>query len=137
MTIPWLSGRDRAETPLDTGIRRLLFYQLLVAAVTSAVFLVIFETFSAVSVWFGGCVAAANALLLVRCSRRDARATQRTPQQSLVAGYSCMVQRFLLVALLFAFGLGELRLEALALLAGFIGGQFVMVITEIKRLEQK
>jgi len=122
---------------LDTGIRRLLLYQFLLAGVTSAVFLVIFDIFSAVSVWFGGGVAAANALFLARCARRDALATERTPQQSLVAGYSCMVQRFLLVALLFAFGLGALRFEALALLTGFIGGQLVMVITGIKQLEQK
>jgi F0F1-type ATP synthase assembly protein I len=122
---------------LDTGIRRLLFYQLLLVAVTSAVFLVIFETFSAVSVWFGGCVAAANALFLVRCLQRDAQATERTPQQSLVAGYICVVQRFLLVALLFAFGLGVLQLDALALLTGFMAGQLVMVITGIKQLEQK
>jgi len=122
---------------LDTGIRRLLFYQFLLVAVTSAVFLVIVETFSAASVWFGGFIAAANALVLARCSRRDALDTERTPQQSLVAGYSCMVQRFLLVALLFAFGLGVLRLDALALLTGFIGGQLVMVIMGIKQLEQK
>ncbi len=122
---------------MDTGIRRLLLYQFLLVAATSAVFLVIFEIFSAVSVWFGGGVAATNALLLARCSQRDALATERTPQQSLVAGYSCMVQRFLLVALLFAFGLGVLRLDALALLTGFIGGQLVMVITGIKQLEQK
>jgi len=122
---------------LDTGIRRLLLYQFLLVAVTSAAFLVIFETFAAVSVWFGGFIAAANALVLARCSRRDALATERTPQQSLVAGYICMVQRFLLAALLFAFGLGVLRLEALALLTGFISGQFVMVIMGIKLLEQK
>jgi F0F1-type ATP synthase assembly protein I len=122
---------------LDTGIRRLLLYQFILVAAISAVFLVIFEPFSAVSVWFGGFIAAANALLLARCSRRDAQATERTPQQSLVGGYICVVQRFLLAALLFAFGLGVLRLEALALLAGFIVGQLVMITMGIKQLEQK
>ena len=122
---------------MDTGIRRLLLYQFILVAATSAVFLVIFEPFSAVSVWFGGFIAAANALLLARCSRRDAQDTERTPQQSLVAGYICVVQRFLLVALLFAFGLGVLQLDALALLTGFMAGQLVVVITGIKQLEQK
>ncbi|MFQ5642861.1 MAG: ATP synthase subunit I [Thiogranum sp.] len=122
---------------MDTGIRRLLFYQAVLVAVTSAVFLVIIDTFAAVSAGFGGCVAAVNALLLARCSQRDAQATERTPQQSLVAGYICVVQRFLLVALLFAVGLGVLRLEALALLTGFVAGQFVMVFSGIKQLEQK
>jgi hypothetical protein len=86
---------------------------------------------------FSALFAAANALLLARCSRRDAQATERTPQQSLVGGYICVVQRFLLAALLFAFGLGVLRLDALALLAGFIVGQLVMITMGIKQLEQK
>jgi len=121
---------------LDTGIHRLLLCQFLLVAAISVVFLVIFEIFSALSVGFGGCVAAANALFLARCSKRDAKARERTPQQSLVAGYICVVQRFVLVALLFALGLGGLRLEALALLTGFVAGQLVTVITGIKQLEQ-
>ena len=134
---PDISGQDRAETAVDTGVRRLLLFQGLLVAFTSAVFLVAFETFAAASVWFGGGIAAANALLLARCAQRDTRATGRTPQQSLAAAYICVVQRFVLIALLFAFGLGALKLQALALLAGFIGGQLVMVIMGIKQLEHK
>lgn len=122
---------------MDTGIRRLLLYQAILVAVTSAVFLAIFDSFAAVSAGFGGCIAAVNALLLARCSRRDAQAVQRTPQQSLAAGYICVVQRFLLVALCFAFGLGVLKLEALALLTGFMIGQLVMIFNGIRQLEQK
>ncbi len=134
---PDISGQDRAVAALDTGVRRLLLFQCLLVAATSAVFLVTSGIFSAASVWFGGGIAAANALLLARCAQRDTRATERTPQQSLVAAYLCVVQRFVLAALLFAFGLGALKLQALALLAGFIGGQLVMVITGIKQLEHK
>jgi ATP synthase protein I len=122
---------------LDTGIRRLLLYQALLVAVTSAVFLVIFENFSAVSVWYGGCVAATNALLQARCLHRDARAGERTPQQSLVAVYLCVVQRFLTVALLFFLGMGVLKLEPLAVMAGFIVGQLVLVISGTQQLRQK
>jgi len=120
---------------LDTGIRSLLLYQAVLVAAVSAGFLVIFESFSAVSAGFGGGIAAVNALLMARCLQRDAQATERTPQQSLAAGYICVVQRFLLAALLFAFGLGVLRLDALALLTGFVAGQLVMIIMGIKQLE--
>ena len=123
-------------TALENGIRRLLLFQVLLVAATSAVFLVVFEIFSAVSVWYGGSIAATNALLLARCSRRDAQAAERTPQQSLAAMYICMVQRFLVVALLFAAGLGALKLEPLAVLAGFIVGQSVLVILGTKQLTQ-
>jgi F0F1-type ATP synthase assembly protein I len=119
---------------MDTGIHRLLLIQFLIVAATAAVFLVIFETFSALSVCYGGCLAAANALLSARCAYRDRKAPERTPQQSLAAVYLCVVQRFLAIALLFAFGLGLLKLKPLALLSGFIAGQLVMVILDTQRL---
>ena len=121
---------------MDSGIRRLLLFQSLTVAATAAVFLVIFETFSAVSVCYGGCLAAVNAVLLARCAHRDVKAPQRSPQQSLAAVYLCVVQRFLVIALLFALGLGLLKLKALALLTGFIAGQLVMVIMETQRLKK-
>jgi ATP synthase protein I len=121
---------------MDTGIRRLLLFQSLLVAATAAVFLVIFETSSAVSVCYGGCAAAANALLLARCANRDAAAPERTPQQSLMAAYLCVVQRFVVLALLFVLGLGVLKLKPLTLLTGFIVGQFVMVILETQRLKK-
>jgi len=121
---------------MDSGIRRLLLFQSSVVVVTAAVFLVIFETFSAVSVCYGGCVAAVNALLLARCAYRDTQAPERSPQQSLAAVYLCVVQRFLLIAVLFALGLGLLELKPLALMTGFVAGQLVMVIMETQRLKK-
>ena len=121
---------------MDSGTRRLLLFQSLVVAATAAVFVVIFETFSAVSVCYGGCVAAVNALLLARCAYRDAKAPGRSPQQSLAAAYLCVVQRFLLIALLFALGLGLLELKPLALMTGFVAGQLVLVILETQRLKK-
>jgi F0F1-type ATP synthase assembly protein I len=121
---------------MDSGTRRLLLFQSLMVAAVAAVFLVIFETFSAVSVCYGGCVAAVNGLLLARCAHRDAKAPERSPQQSLAAVYLCVVQRFLVIALLFALGLGLLKLKPLALMTGFIAGQLVMVIMETQRLKK-
>ena len=121
---------------MDSGIRRLLLFQSLVVAATAVVFLVIFEACSAVSVCYGGCLAAANALLLARCAHRDVNEPQRSPQQSLAAVYLCVVQRFLVIALLFALGLGLLKLKPLALMTGFIAGQLVMVLMETQRLKK-
>jgi hypothetical protein len=74
---------------------------------------------------------------VVRCARRDARVPERKPQQSLAAVFICVAQRFVIAALLFAFGLGVLKLPPLALLAGFIAGQLVMVIIGTQQLKQK
>ena len=113
---------------MDTGIRRLLLFQSMVVAATAAAFLV--------SVCYGGCAAAVNGLLLARCARRDAAVPERTPQQSLMAAYLCVLQRFIVLALLFVLGLGLLKLKPLALLTGFIAGQVVMVILETQRLKK-
>ncbi|MGB5409444.1 MAG: ATP synthase subunit I [Thiogranum sp.] len=121
---------------MDAGIRRLVLFQFSLVAASAAVFLVIFETFSAVSVCYGGCVATANGLLLARCAHRDVKAPQRSPQQSLAAAYLCVVQRFLVIASLFALGLGLLKLKPMALMTGFIAGQLVLVILETQRLKK-
>lgn len=122
---------------MDTGIGRLLLYQSLVIAAVSALFFVIVSPFAAGSSGFGGGIATVNALLVARCARRDARAPERTPQQSLAAVFLCVAQRFLVAGALFAFGLGVLQLTPLALLAGFIAGQLVMVIIGTQQLKQK
>jgi ATP synthase protein I len=122
---------------LDTGIRRLFLLQTAWVAVASAVFLAVDGIFSAVSVWYGGGIAVTNGLVQARCLQRDAQAPQRSPQQSLVAVYVCVLQRFLLVALLFALGLGALELEPLAVLAGFVAGQIALVISGSNALTKK
>ncbi len=124
------------QTLLDTGIGRLLLYQLALVAAISVVFLVSVSPLAAGACGFGGGIAAVNALLLTRCARRDARAPQRTPQQSLAAVFLCVAQRFLVVTLLFALGLGVLKLKPLALLIGFVAGQLVMVIIGTQRLKK-
>lgn len=122
---------------MDTGTRRLLLHQLLLIGVISAVFLVIFDMAHAVATGFGGGIAVVNALLVWRCARRDSQSPERTPQQSLAAIYICVIQRFVFAALMFAFGLGALKLKPFALLAGFIAGQLVMVIIGTQQLKQK
>jgi F0F1-type ATP synthase assembly protein I len=122
---------------LEHGIRRLLLYQLLLVSATSVVFLTIFDNLSAISVFYGGGIAAGNALLVARCARRDAQAPERSPQQSLAAIYICMVQRFVIIAVLFALVLGALRVDPLAVLTGFIVGQLVMIIYSTQQLTQQ
>ena len=63
--------------------------------------------------------------------------SERSPQQSLVAVYVCVLQRFLVVALMFFLGLGVWKLDPLAVLAGFITGQIILIISGSKQLTQK
>jgi len=116
---------------------KLLLYQLFLVVGTAAVFLVIFEPQAALSVGYGGGIAATNAILLGRCSRREARRDAATAQHSLAAGYACAVQRFLIVALLFAAVMMALKQQGLPILSGFIVGQLALIIFGNQQLRQK
>ena len=114
------------------GIRRLAVLQLALLAVTSIVFLTIYGAFQAGSVWFGGLTASLNVgWLLWRRQRADA-GRALSAGQSLRLLYRSALERFLLVGLLFALGLGVLKLDPLALLTGFIVGQLALVFLGMK-----
>lgn len=112
-------------------------YQLFLVVGSAAVFLVMFGPQAALSVGYGGGIAATNAILLGRCARRAARRDAVTAQHSLVAGYACAVQRFVIVALLFAALMMALKQQGLAILSGFIAGQLALVIFGNQQLRQK
>jgi uncharacterized membrane protein (DUF4010 family) len=134
-----LSGFNKpVERAVDmgSGIRSVLLVQFLLVAALSIALLVFYGIWPALAAGYGGGVAAVNALLLARCARRDAEATERTPGQSLTAAYVCVIQRFLAIALLFGLGMAAMKLPPLAMLASFIGGQLVMVISGTRQLQQ-
>lgn len=115
-----------------SGIRGPAVLQLVLVAVTSVVFFVIFGWFQAVSVWFGGLTAALNiGWLLWRRQQADA-GRALSAGQSLRLLYRSALERFVLIALLFALGLGGLKLDPLALLTGFIVGQLALVFLGIR-----
>ena len=107
--------------------RRLAVLQLLLLSATSAVFFVYYGGFQAVSVWGGGVIAMTHTLLLEW--RRNCADSGRALSggESLRLLYRTALERFLLVTLLFALALGVLKLDPLALIAGFITGQLALI----------
>jgi ATP synthase protein I len=107
--------------------RRLAVLQLLLLAVISAVFYVVHGGFQAVSVWGGGAIAIIQTLLLAW--RRSCADSGRALSggESLRLLYRTALERFVLVALLFALVLGVLKLDPLALIVGFITGQLALI----------
>ena len=112
---------------LARSARRLAVLQLLLLAVTSAVFFVYHGGFQAGSVWGGGVIAMTHTLLLEwrRGCADNGRAL--SGGESLRLLYRTALERFVLVVLLFALMLGVLQLDPLALIAGFIVGQLALV----------
>ena len=116
-------------------IRMVLSTQLVLVLLTSAVFFLVSGGFQAGSAGFGGAIALINVLLLEW--RRYQTDTGRAidARQSLLVLYRSALERLLLVALLFALGLGALALDPLALLTGFIMGQVALLLTGTKRTD--
>jgi len=112
-------------------IRRPLVSQLLLVMAVSAGFFVLSGRFQALSAGFGGLLAAVNVLLLEWRRYQADRGRALSAGQSLRAVYRSALERFALVALLFALGLGVLKLDPAALLAGFVVGQLALVFLGI------
>jgi hypothetical protein len=125
----------RITGSLLSRVRMVLSTQLVLVLLTSAVFFLVSGGFQAGSAGFGGAIALINVLLLEW--RRYQTDTGRAidARQSLLVLYRSALERLLLVALLFALGLGALALDPLALLTGFIMGQVALLLTGTKRTD--
>jgi len=113
------------------SVRKLAILQLLLIAATSVIFLMINGAFQAASVWCGGLIAMANVLLLEWRRLGANRGRALSAGESLRLLYRSALERFVLVALLFALALATLQLAPVALITGFIVGQLALVFTEL------
>jgi len=117
------------------GIRKLAMLQLLLLAVTSIIFFMVYGAFQAVSALCGGLIAMTNVLLL------EWRRWQADSGRALSAGesirllYRAALERFVLIALMFALALGGLQMDPVALITGFIAGQLALVFTGTRRTD--
>jgi ATP synthase protein I len=111
------------------GIRKLAMLQLLLLAVTSALFFIIYGVFQAVSAGCGGLIAMTSVLLLEWRRWRADSGRALSAGESIRLLYRTALERFVLIALLFALALGVLQLDPVALITGFIVGQMALVFT--------
>ena len=110
------------------SVRKLAMLQLLLIAATSVIFFMVYGAFQAGSVCCGGLIAMANVLLLEWRRLGADRGRVLSAGESMRLLYRTGVERFVLVLLLFAVGVGTLQLDPLALMTGFIVGQLALVI---------
>jgi ATP synthase protein I len=120
------------KTSFARESQRLIAVQLILMALLSAVFYTRSGVVVAGSVWFGGMIATLNALLLLWRRRRADSGPAMGAGQSLRLLYRTALQRFVLVTLLFALGLGVLKLDPFALLSGFVAGLLALILMGMK-----
>ncbi len=118
---------------MASGLRKLVVVQLLFIAATSGVFFILAGSFQALSVWGGGAIALTNAVLLEWRRARAAGGRAQSAGESMRLLYRTAIDRFVLVALLFAVCLGVLRLDPLAVMTGFIAGQLGLIFIGSER----
>jgi ATP synthase protein I len=117
---------------LARDLRNLVALQLGLAGITSTLFFIQYGGFQAGSAGFGGLMAATNAGLLYWRRWRADTGRALSAAESLRVLYRSALERFVVIALLFALGLGVWRLAPLAVLAGFMAGQLALVFMGIK-----
>lgn len=98
--------------------------------VTSLLFFLLGKE-TAKAFFFGGAVAAANALFLAWSLRAGASQPVQDVRKELAWLVSSSMKRFFMVALLIAVGLGWLKLTAVPLLLGFVLGQATLIVSTI------
>lgn len=83
---------------------------------------------STLAVIFGGLVALANSILLAWRMRAAKRLINADVQRDLRMLYRTGLERFVLVVAFLALGMGILKLDPLALIAGFVLGQLAWLV---------
>lgn len=106
-------------------------YQAAATAVAATVASIYMNEAAARAVCFGGAVAIANTLLLAWRIIAAARGGTQNPRLELAKLVRSSVERFLVVALLIAAGLGWLKLMPMPLVVGFVLGQLTLVVSTI------
>jgi len=114
---------------MDHQIRRVLSLQLALLLVASLAAFAIWGLGMAKAVWFGAGIATANTLMIAWRMRRGRKTAPA--QAGLSEFYRSWLERYLLVGVLLAAGLGGLKWMPLGLLSGFVLGQIVWILAPL------
>ena len=115
------------------GLRKLAAVQLLLVTGVSAIFFMFYGSSEAAASVYGGGIAMANGLLLEWRRHRADSGRVLGAGESIRLLYRTAIERWVLVIVLFALGMGILRLDAPVLLAGFITGQLGLLTNRTGR----
>ena len=121
---------------MDRRIRRVLSVQFVFLLAASLIAHGVWGLEVAGGMAFGAFVALANTALIARDMRagrsgRSNKGEEPSAQHYLRQFYRSWLERYLVVGVLLASGLGGLKLMPLALLAGFILGQLIWIIAPL------
>lgn len=116
---------------MQSSVRQILVSQLLLICTAALVCYWFFGLHGSLSAGYGGAVVLASALLLAKRLEQAGRFAQDEQKNTGMALlYAGAVERFLLVLIAFAIGMGLLKLSPLALIIGFAFAQMGYIVSQ-------
>jgi len=112
-----------ATQAVEAKARKVLITQLVVGVATAIGFLLYTGAWHAYSALAGGAVSIALLLQLRHGIKRAGEIAQHDQKRSMIILYMGAAQRFLLILVLFALGLGVVNFDPLAMFVGFFLAQ--------------
>lgn len=112
-----------ATQAVEAKAQKVLIAQVVAALVAAIVFLLYEGAWHGLSALAGGVVSIALLLLLRRGIKRAGEMAQHDQKRSMLILYMGAAQRFLLILVLFALGLGVVEFDPLAMFVGFFLAQ--------------
>jgi len=118
-------------------VRNTLITQVFVVLVVAGIYTGLVGAASALGAVFGGGISIVNGLLLFWRLNRSGKYPHGDPGRHLGSFFAMAIERFLVVAVLFAMGMGALKLVPLPLMLGFIAGQVALVTSGLRTRSNK
>jgi ATP synthase protein I len=114
---------------MDQHIRRVLSLQLALLLIVTVGAYAMWGAIAAKAAWFGVFIAITNTLLIAWRMRQNNNASGKPA--NLNEFIRSWLERYLLVGVLLALGLGGLKMLPLGLLSGFILGQLIWILAPL------
>lgn len=125
---------DQKKTEFSAQTRLLLISQITLGGFCAAGFYLAKGQVGAQSAIYGALISIVLAMLLIAGVRRAAEAAEESKKKSMATLYFGAAQRFVLALVLFALGVGKLKLDPLAMVVGFAVAQATYFLsTQLRR----
>ena len=118
---------------MESSVHRTAVLQVIISVVVGVSGYALQGEAEAKAALYGGVVALMGTLLLLWRMQRSKQKTLLEVHQHLWLFYRSGLERFLVICVLLAIGMGPFKLVPLAVLVGFVAGQLAWIIAPLQR----
>ena len=117
---------------MESSVHRTAVLQIIISVVVGVIGYAVQGEAEAKAAVYGGVVALMGTLLILWRMQRSKEKTLLEAHQHLWLFYRSGLERFLVICVLLAIGMGTLKLVPLAVLVGFVAGQLAWIIAPLQ-----